>query len=76
MELSYTDIRSVKAKITCERNLDRHSLQAVCILKQTMDKENKYLIYKLITQFYIFKSSAPMAQLASDMDQDGSEHPL
>ena len=25
---------------------------------------------------YIFKSSAPMAQLATDMDQDRPEHPL
>ena len=25
---------------------------------------------------YVFKSSAPMAQLAMDMDQDGPEHPL
>ena len=47
-----------------------------------MDKENKYLIYKINKlQFngqsdYLFKSSAPMAQLAIDMDQDGPEHPL
>ena len=47
-----------------------------------MDKEDKYLIYQINnTQFngqpnYIFKSSAPMAQLAIDMDQNGPEHPL
>ena len=47
-----------------------------------MDKEDNYLIYKINNlQFngnpaYIFKSSAPMAQLAIDMYQDGLEHPL
>ena len=47
-----------------------------------MDKEDKYLIYKINTSHfneqpdYIFKSSAPMAQLAIDMDQDGLEHPI
>ena len=44
--------------------------------------EDKYLIYKINNlQFnrepdYVFKSSTPMAQLATDMDQDGPEHPL
>ena len=61
---------------------DKHSLEAVGILKQAMDKEDKNLIYKISNlQFngqpdYIFKSSAPMAQLAIEMDQDGLEHPL
>ena len=47
-----------------------------------MGKEDKYLIYKINnSQFngqpdYIFKSSAPIAQLAIDMDHDGLEHPL
>ena len=47
-----------------------------------MDMEDKYLIYKINnSQFngqpdYVFKSSAPMTQLAIDMDQDGPEHPL
>ena len=47
-----------------------------------MDKENKYLSYRINnSQFngepdYIFKSSAPMAQLAIDMDEDSPEHPL
>ena len=47
-----------------------------------MDKEDKYLIYEINnSQFngqpdYVFKSSAPMAQLAIDMDQDGPGHPL
>ena len=47
-----------------------------------MDKEDKQLIHKInYPQFngqldYIFKSSAPMAQLAIDMDQDGLQHPL
>ena len=82
MQLSYTNIRSEKAKVAHERNSDKHSLKAVGILKQAMDKEDKYLIYKINnSQFtgepdYIFKSSATMAQLATDMDQDGPEHPL
>ena len=52
------------------------------ILKQATDKEDKYLIYRINnSQFndqpnYVFKSSAPMAQLAIDMDQNGPEHPL
>ena len=47
-----------------------------------MDKEYKYLIYKINnSQFngqpdYVFKNSAPMAQLAIDTDQDSPEHPL
>ena len=47
-----------------------------------MDKEDKYLIYKINKlQFngcpdYVFKSSAPMAQLAIDMDQDSPEQLL
>ena len=47
-----------------------------------MDKEDKYLIYQINnTQFngqpnYIFKSSVPMAQLSTDIDQNGPEHPL
>ena len=82
MELSYANVRSEKAKITWKRNPDKHSLEAVGILKQATDKEDKYLIYKINnSQFngqpdYIFKSSAPMAQLAIDMDQDSPEHPL
>ena len=82
MQLLYANVRSEKAKIAWERNPDKHSLEAVGILKQAMDKEDKYLIYQINnSQFngqpnYIFKSSAPMAQLAIDMDQDGPEHPL
>ena len=82
MQLSYANARSEKAKIAWERNPDKHSLEAVGILKQAMDKEDKYLIYKINnSQFngqpdYVFKSSAPMAQLAIDIDQDGPEHPL
>ena len=45
MQLSYANVRSEKAKIAWERNLDKHSLEAVGILKQAMDKEDKYLIY-------------------------------
>ena len=77
MWLSYANIRSKKAKISQERNSDKHCLEAVGILKQAMDKEDKYLSYKINNlQFnghpdYIFKSSAPMAQLAIDMNQDG-----
>ena len=82
MCLSYANVRPKKAKITWERNPDKHSLEAVGILKQAMDKEDKNLIYQINnSQFigqtdYIFKSSTPMAQLAIDMDQDGLEHPL
>ena len=82
MQLSYANVRSKKAKITQERNPDKHSLEAVGILKQATYKEDKYLIYQMNnSQFngqpdYIFKSSAPMAQLAIDMDQNGPEHPL
>ena len=81
MSLSYTNIRLKKAKISHERNPDKHSLEAVGILKQATDKEDKYHIYKINNlQFngqpdYVFNSSAPMAQLAIDMDQDGLEHP-
>ena len=82
MQLSYANVRSEKAKFTHKRNPDKHSLEAVGILKQATDKEDKYLIYRINnSQFngqpdYIFKSSAPMAQLAIDTDQDGPEHPL
>ena len=82
LQLSYANVRSEKAKIAQERNPGKHSLEAVGILKQAMDKEDKYLIYKINnSQFngqpdYVFKSSAPMVQLAIDMDQDGLEHPL
>ena len=83
MQLSYANIRSEKAKISQERNSDKPFLEATGILKQAMDKEDKYLIYKINnSQFngqpdYVFKkSNAPMAQLAIDIDQDGLEHPL
>ena len=45
MQLLYANVRSEKAKIARGRNLDKHSLEAVGILKQAMDKEDKYLIY-------------------------------
>ena len=82
MQLSYANVRSEKAKITQEKNPEKHSLEAVGILKQATDKEDKYLIYRInSTQFngqpnYVFRSSAPMAQLAINMDQYGPEHPL
>ena len=82
MQPSYANIRSEKARISLERNSDKHILEAVGILKQAMDKEDKYLLYKINnSQFnrnpdYIFKSSAPMAQFTIVMDQDGLEHPL
>ena len=82
MQLSYANVKSEKAKITRKRNPDKHSLEAVGILKQATEKEDKYLIYKINnSQFngqpdYIFKSSAPMAQLPIYMDQNGLEHPL
>ena len=63
-------------------NPDKHSLEAVGILRLATDKEDKYLIYKINNlQFnrqpdYLFKSSASVTQLAIGMDQDGPEHPL
>ena len=47
MWLSYANVRSKKAKIARERNPDKHSLEAVGILKQATDKEDKYLIYQI-----------------------------
>ena len=82
MQLLYANISSEKAKMAQEKNPEKHSLEAVGILKQATDKEDKYLIYRINnSQFngqpnYIFKSSMPMAQLAIDMDQNGPEHPL
>ena len=82
MGLSYTNIRSEKAKLACERNPDKHSQEAVGILKQATDKEYKYLFYKINnSQFnrepdYAFRCSTPMAQQAIDMGQDGQEHSL
>ena len=37
----------MKVKLSLERNPEKHSLEAVGILKQAMDKEDKYLIYKI-----------------------------
>ena len=82
IRLLYANVRSEKANIAQEKNLKKHSLEAVGILKQATDKEDKYLIYQINnTQSngqpnYVFKSSAPMAQLAIDMDQNGPKHPL
>ena len=82
MQLSYTYIRSMKAKVACERNPDKNSLEVVGILKQATHKEGKYLIYKIYNwEFnrkleYVFYSSTPMTQLAIDMDQDGPKYPL
>ena len=47
MWLSYANVRSEKAKITQERNPDKHSLEGVGILKQATDKEDKNLIYRI-----------------------------
>ena len=47
MQLSYAKVRSEKAKIAQEKNLEKHSLEAVGILKQATDKEDKYLIYRI-----------------------------
>ena len=82
MWLSYANVRSEKAKIAHKKNPDKHSLEAVGVLKQATDKEDKYLIYRINNSQFngqpncVFKSSAPMAQLAIDMDQNGPEHPL
>ena len=40
----YTNIRSENAKMSQERNPDKHSLEAVGILKQATDKEDTYPI--------------------------------
>ena len=40
-------VRSEKTKVAHKRNPDKHSLEAVGILKQAMDKEEKYLIFKI-----------------------------
>ena len=37
MQLSYTNFRSEKANLACERNPDKHSLEAVGILKKATD---------------------------------------
>ena len=47
MELSCTNRGSEKANVAHGRNPDKHSLEVVGILKQAMDKEDKYLIYKI-----------------------------
>ena len=47
MWLLYTNIRSEKAKAAHESNPDKHSLEALGILKQATVKEDKYLIYKI-----------------------------
>ena len=46
MQLSYTNITSEKAK-TPVKGTQTNPLEAVGILKQAMDKEDKYLIYKI-----------------------------
>ena len=47
MQLCYTNIRSEEAKISHERNPDKHSLGTGGILKQATDKEDRYLICKI-----------------------------
>ena len=47
MQLLYANVRSEKAKIALERNPDKHCLEAVAILKQATDREDKYLIYRI-----------------------------
>ena len=76
--LSYANLRDEKAKLAHERNPDKHSLEAVGILKKATDMEDKYLVYKINTsQFnrephYIFKSSNTIAQFT----RNGPEHPM
>ena len=45
LQLSYANIRSEKAQITWEKNPEKLSLEAVGVLKQATDKEDRYLIY-------------------------------
>ena len=47
MQLSYTNLRYEKAKLSHERNPGKHLLEAVGILKKATDVENKHLIYKI-----------------------------
>ena len=70
MWLSYANIRTGKAKISQERNSELWKRK----ISTSFTKINN-------SQFngqpdYIFESSAPMAHLAIDMDQDSLEHPL
>ena len=82
MQLSYPNLRSKKARFDHERNPGNHCLEAVGILNQGTDKEDRCLVYGINNSklngepVHIFKSSTPMPQLAIDMDQDGPEHPL
>ena len=78
MQISYTNLRYEKANLAHEKFPDKHSLEAVGILKKAADMEDKCLNN---SQFkgepdYVFKISHPMAQVAIDMDQDGPENAL
>ena len=77
MWLSYANFRYEKATTAHERKPDKHSIEAVGILKKATDRENKYLIYNINGEpDYIFRSSSPMAWVTTDMDQYGPKHPL
>ena len=47
MQLSCTNLRYEKGNLAHERNPDKHSLEAVGILKKATDMEDQYLIYKI-----------------------------
>ena len=75
MQLSYTSTRYEKAKLSHERNTDKHSLEVVGIPKQAADKGDKYLVYKINNfqfnddQENIFKTRDTLAQIVIEMDQ-------
>ena len=47
MQLSYGNLICEKASFVPESNPDKHSLEAIGILKRATDMEDKYLIYKI-----------------------------
>ena len=72
-------VHNVKAEIMDEENAHGHSFDTVCHLKQEADKKDKYLIYKINNHnmnngkpSYVFKSSQAMAEIALEMDHNGS----
>ena len=69
IHLSYVNLRYEKTNLTIERNTDKHSLEAVGILKRGTDMEVKYLIYKINNSLFnedpdnMFKSNHLIGEL-------------
>ena len=55
MQLSNASLRYEEANLAYERNPDKHSLEAIGILKKAIDIEDKYLIYKMKTLSLMMK---------------------